>query len=78
MQMALNQYFEVVQIAVDSKYHLVVAIDVTSNAANKKGRIVTLTEYQEYYDRADKRFAENLELYKKRQMLVEHPFGTVK
>jgi transposase len=45
---------------------------------NKKGRGISTSEYQEYYDRADKRFAENIELYKKRQMLVEHPFGTVK
>jgi transposase len=50
----------------------------TKCTTNKKGREVSPTEYQEYYDRADKRFAENLELYKKRQMLVEHPFGTVK
>ena len=45
---------------------------------NKKGREVSPTEYQEYYDRADKRFAENIEIYKKRQMIVEHPFGTIK
>jgi hypothetical protein len=29
-------------------------------------------EYQEYYDRADKLFAENIEFYKQRQMIVEH------
>ena len=45
---------------------------------NAKGRHISLTEYQEYYDKADKLFAENLELYKQRQMIVEHPFGTVK
>jgi len=45
---------------------------------NAKGRRISLTEYQEYYDRADKLFTENLELYKQRQMIVEHPFGTVK
>lgn len=45
---------------------------------NKKGREVSPTEYQEYYDRADKLFADNLELYKQRQMIVEHPFGTIK
>lgn len=27
---------------------------------------------------ADKLFAENLDLYKQRQMIVEHPFGTIK
>ena len=45
---------------------------------NTKGREVSPTEYQEYYDRADKLFAENLNLYKHRQMIVEHPFGTIK
>jgi transposase len=45
---------------------------------SKKGRRVTLSEHQEYYDRADTLFAENLELYKQRQMIVEHHFGTVK
>ena len=45
---------------------------------NKKGREVSPTEYQEYYDRADKLFAENLHLYKQRQMIVEHPYGTIK
>lgn len=44
----------------------------------KNGRIVAMSINQEYYDRADKRFAENFELYKQRQMIVEHPFGTVK
>src|SRR5659263_751341 len=45
---------------------------------NNKGREVSPTEYQEYYDRADKTFNENVHLYKMRQMLSEHPFGTVK
>lgn len=45
---------------------------------NTKGREISPTEYQEYYDRADKLFSDNIELYKQRQMIVEHPFGTVK
>ena len=36
------------------------------------------TEFQDVYDRADKLFAENIELYRQRQMIVEHPFGTIK
>lgn len=36
------------------------------------------TEYEEIYQKADKLFAENIELYKQRQMIVEHPFGTIK
>ena len=43
-----------------------------------KGRRISPTEYEEIYQKADKLFAENLELYKKRQMIVEHPFGTIK
>lgn len=50
----------------------------SSCTTNAKGRRISLTEYQEYYDRADKLFTENLEIYKQRQMIVEHPFGTVK
>jgi len=45
---------------------------------NPKGREISPTEYQEYYDRADKLFEENIGLYKQRQMIVEHPFGTIK
>jgi len=43
-----------------------------------KGRRISPTEYEEIYQVADKLFAENLELYKRRQMIVEHPFGTIK
>jgi len=43
-----------------------------------RGREIVLNEYHEIYEKADKLFAENLELYNKRQMIVEHPFGTIK
>lgn len=45
---------------------------------NKKGREISLTQYQEYYDKAEKLLNENKSLYKQRQMLVEHVFGSVK
>lgn len=45
---------------------------------SKKGRQISPTEYEDVYQRADKLFAENLKLYKQRQMIVEHPFGTIK
>jgi len=45
---------------------------------SEKGRRISPTEYEETYQKADQLFAENLELYKKRQMIVEHPFGTIK
>ena len=44
----------------------------------KNGRIIKRSPYQEIYDEVDKRTLENQELYKQRQMIVEHPFGTVK
>jgi transposase len=41
-------------------------------------RTVTRSQYSKIYDETDKRHEENKELYKRRQMIVEHPFGTVK
>lgn len=41
-------------------------------------RTVTRGQYSEIYEEANKRFEENKELYRLRQQLVEHPFGTVK
>ena len=45
---------------------------------NAKYRTVTRSHYSKIYEQADKRFAENKELYRRRQEIVEHPFGTVK
>lgn len=42
------------------------------------GRMITESEYQKYYNVADKLFADNIDLYKQRQEIVEHTFGTVK
>ena len=42
------------------------------------GRMVTESEHQEYYDVTDKLYAGNADLYKQRQRIVEHPFGTIK
>jgi len=44
----------------------------------KRGRIVTRGEWEEIIEAAVKRYNENKDLYKQRQMIVEHPFGTVK
>ena len=41
-------------------------------------RTINRSQYSNIYDETDKRFAENKELYKRRQEIVEHPFGTVK
>lgn len=41
-------------------------------------RTVTRSEYSKVYEETDRRTQENMELYKRRQQIVEHPFGTVK
>lgn len=45
---------------------------------NKNGRIITRNEYAELFEEADIRMLKNKDLYKQRQMIVEHPFGTIK
>lgn len=45
---------------------------------DKKGRRIRRSIHQDFLDKVDKRTTENKELYKQRQMIVEHPFGTVK
>jgi len=42
------------------------------------GRVIFRNANQELLDRIDRRLKNNKELYQKRQMIVEHPFGTVK
>lgn len=41
-------------------------------------RTVTRSQYGDIYDEVDKRTRENMNLYKLRQQIVEHPFGTIK
>ena len=45
---------------------------------NKRGRQIIHGEYHEVMARADERLAQNMTLYKKRQLIVEHPVGTSK
>lgn len=45
---------------------------------SKKGRSIYRNIEQKLLDEVDKRTKENKELYSKRQMIVEHPFGTIK
>jgi hypothetical protein len=45
---------------------------------SKEGRIVRRSTKQDLLDTVDKRTAENKELYETRQMIVEHPYGTIK
>jgi transposase len=43
-----------------------------------KSRIIDRSEYQDTIDENNKRVDENAEVYKQRQQIVEHPFGTIK
>ncbi|PKM80199.1 MAG: DDE transposase [Firmicutes bacterium HGW-Firmicutes-13] len=43
-----------------------------------KGRTIQDRPFQRIADEVDRRTAENIDLYKKRQRLAEHPFGTLK
>lgn len=45
---------------------------------SKRGRRIQRGEYQKELDRAKERLDKNLDLYKQRQMIVEHPYGTIK
>jgi len=45
---------------------------------NRPYRTVTRGQYAEIYEEVDKRTRENMHLYKLRQQIVEHPFGTIK
>lgn len=49
-----------------------------SCTSHKHGRTVFRHENDRFADEVDKRTKANLELYKKRKQLAEHPFGTIK
>ena len=44
----------------------------------KNGKLISRSEYQQYYEQNKKRLQDNPELYKRRQAIVEHPYGTIK
>jgi len=45
---------------------------------SKNGRLIHRTTFAEYYERNRKNFEEKERLYKRRQAIVEHPYGTLK
>ena len=45
---------------------------------SKKERLIQRSEYAEYYERNLKNTHEKEHLYKRRQTIVEHPYGTIK
>lgn len=46
--------------------------------AKQNGKIIQRSEFKEYMEGNARRVAENQDLYRKRQAMVEHPFGTIK
>ena len=45
---------------------------------SKKGRVIERTEYTPCIEENQRKIEQNKELYKQRQSIVEHPFGTIK
>lgn len=45
---------------------------------NKTGRFIERSEHMDHIDANKKRLAENMEIYRQRQAIVEHPFGVIK
>lgn len=45
---------------------------------NKTGRFIERSEHMDLIDANRKRMQENMEIYRKRQAIVEHPFGIIK
>jgi transposase len=43
-----------------------------------RGRVIERSEYQPYYDANRKRVDENIKLYRRRQAIIEHNYGTIK
>lgn len=49
-----------------------------ANISKSKGRYLERNEYQDYIDLNIQRVNDNYQLYKTRQSIVEHPYGTIK
>ena len=49
-----------------------------ANITKSKGRYIERSEYQHYVDKNIERVKNNKELYRQRQAIVEHPYGTIK
>jgi hypothetical protein len=45
---------------------------------SKKGRVIQRTTFTEYYERNRRNYEEKEHLYKRRQAIVEHHYGTLK
>ena len=51
-------------------------LDCVSGSASH--RTVTRSEHTKIYEETDKRLQKNKDLYRRRQEIIEHPFGTIK
>ncbi len=52
--------------------------DLCTRAKDKRGRVIERTAYAHLVEANRKRMEEQYELYRKRQTIVEHPFGIIK
>jgi len=44
----------------------------------KNGKLISRSQYQPYYEQNKERLEQNMSLYRRRQAIVEHPYGTIK
>src|SRR5690606_16094310 len=44
----------------------------------KNGKLISRSDHQQYYELNKTRLEENMPLYRRRQAIVEHPYGTIK
>jgi len=44
----------------------------------KNGKLISRSEYQTYYEENKRKLFENIGFYRRRQAIVEHPYGTIK
>src|SRR5690625_4759239 len=52
--------------------------DLCTRAKNKRGRVIERLVYAHLLEKNKQRMKEHYEIYRQRQAIVEHPFGTIK
>lgn len=52
--------------------------ELCTRAKDKRGRVIERNEYSAYLENNRRKMEQNPELYRKRQAIVEHPFGIIK
>ena len=61
-----------------TKQRLVKAVIFERCTKNKAGRLIERSEHMDLIEANKKRLNEQMELYRKRQAIVEHPYGVIK